>query len=660
VLARPPFVILRASSLGLALLLGACFDPDRTPLETESAGTTDGTTTGMACAPGDVQDCVCANDLAGTQRCRADGSGFEACECDGADGTTTEDPSTSTTEPPPPPECDDDADCADMAEGECQEGVCTPEGTCAVEFVAAGTPCGDDGQTECSAADSCDGRGQCSANDAVDGTACTECDLGICTCTAGACGDCPAFAPQNNFITARSIDGWTLTGGWALYREAPQSLNAGPIVFGGQVFGTDGNRSMPYPGGEIESSTARSGPMILPATLDFQSWNVDEGGGSYDNKFVRVSNDGGTTFITLADCQANPAAQPFCQQRDETRAPDDWDSISLPVPPELVGDVGIVEFAYATGDDCCQFERGWFIDVTNFATECACASDEGCGGLGSDCGAAVCGGSGECELDAVAAGTDCGDATANECNAPDACDGLGYCAPNQATTGLTDCSDCAAGAGACNACQEGVCVDCVGLAPTNDFGPGEAAFAGWVIEDLSGNGADWRLYGAAPQSQVAGSTPTNLSFAPSFGTDGNRQTPYPGLELEHSRITTTPDTVPPQITFSSWHVDEGSTDNKIIELSVDGGASWTTLVNCALGVGTPRPFCNFRNDPRAGTEWDEIVIDTAAFAGQVGQLRFTYNTNDACCNTERGWFIDNLGFAQYCSDSPFPVQRGGQ
>jgi hypothetical protein len=650
-----PLQILRVSSIGSVLLLGACFDPDPTPLETESAGTTEGTTMGgMVCEPGQVQDCVCENDSAGTQTCRADGSGFGACDCEGADSTTTIDP-TSTTEPPPP-ECDEDADCAGMAEGECQEGVCNRDGMCEVQLLPEGTACGDDGQTACSGADACDAAGQCSANDAPDGTPCTECALGVCACTAGACGDCAAFAPENNFVTARSIAGWALTGGWGLYREAPQSHNAGPIAFGGQVFGTDGNRSTPYPGGQVENSTARSGVMILPATLEFLSWNVDEGGGSFDNKFVRVSNDGGTTFVTLADCQANPGAQPFCQARDESRAPDDWDAISIPVPPELVGDVGIVEFAYDTGDSCCSFERGWFIDVTNFATECACAGDDSCEGLGSECGAAVCGGSGECELDAVAAGTDCGDATAVECNAPDACDGLGYCAPNLVANGLTECLDCPAGPGACNACQEGVCVDCIGLAPTNDFGVGETAFAGWVIEDLSGTGADWRIYGAAPQSQLAGSMPTNLSFAPSFGTDGNRQEPYPGLELEHSRITTTPDLVPAQLTFSSWHVDEGTTDNKIIELSVDGGASWTTLVNCIIGVGTPQIFCSQRNDPRLGTDWDNIVINVPpALVGQVGRLRFTYNTQDACCNFERGWFIDNLGFAQYCTDFPFPM-----
>lgn len=643
---------LRVSSIGLTLLVGACFNPEPTPLDTESGGTTGADTTdGGVCTPGDVAQCPC-DGFTGTQICNADGSGFGTCECASSDTTTTDDPTDTTTGPLP--ECTEDVDCEDMAPGECFEAVCGGDGMCVVQPLREGTACGDASEGECTGADACDARGNCVTHDAPDGSACRDCPLGVCACAAGSCGDCAAFAPENNFITPRSIEGWELTGGWGLHREAPQNFSTGPAVFGNQVLGTDGNRVAPYPGTENESSHARSGPLVLPATLEFLSWNVDEGSG-VDTKQVRVSIDGGASFTTLVDCTANPASQPFCQFRDDSRAPNDWDMISIPVPAPMVGQVGLVEFGYNTQDTCCGFEKGWYIDAIRFATECACVDDGSCAGLGGECGAAVCGASGECELDAVAAGTACGDAAQAECNAADACDGAGYCASNEATTGLTSCEDCPAGPGSCNACQAGACVNCIAQPATNDFSPGASAFAGWVVEDLSGNGADWRTYSAAPQNLLGGSVPVPLSFAPSFGTDGNRQTPYPGSETEHSRITTTPDVVPASLTFSSWHVDEGGggIDNKIIEVSVDGGASWNVLVNCS-GMPGGQPFCVFRNDGRLGNDWDNIVINTGAFAGQVGQLRFTYNTGDSCCDFERGWFIDNLNFAQYCSDSPFP------
>lgn len=652
-LRHSPVAAVVAALVGLAFV-PACFDPEPPTMASGTDSSAD--STGGACEAGATQACTCDDGQDSTQTCLDDGSGFGACECDGADTTAT-DPTTDPTEQPttddpstsgPPPRCADDDECADMARGECEVGVCDG-GMCVVQPVDAGEPCGDAAADGCTAADTCDGKGQCATNDAPEGFDCDGCELGVCACSAGACGDCDDFAAFNHFTTPRSIAGWTLTGGWGLYREAPQNFASGPTVFDSQVFGTDGNRVAPYPGNETETSTARTRPTILPATLDFLSWHVDEG--TIDTKQVRVSVDGGATFVNVADC-AFDATPVFCQASADTRPADAWDAISLPVPPDMVGQVGVVEFFYNTQDQCCSFERGWFIDAANFATECDCAEDATCAGFGGTCGASVCGVTGECELDAVAAGTDCGDATENQCNTADACDGLGYCATNNATNGLTQCEDCGAGFGNCNACQEGTCADCDALAAINDFS-NSSFIEGWVIEDLAGTGADWQLFASAPQSQAPGSTPTPLAFSLSFGTDGNRQAPYPGAETEHSRVTTPPDVVPAQITFASWNVDEGTgVDNKTIEISVDGGVSWTVLVDCN-GVGIPQPFCVSRNDPRAGNDWDAVAIDTAAFEGQVGQLRFTYNTGDGCCSFERGWFIDNMNFGEICFDSPF-------
>ena len=144
-----------------------------------------------------------------------------------------------------------------------------------------------------------------------------------------------------------------------------------------------------------------------------------------------------------------------------------------------------------------------------------------------------------------------------------------------------------------------------------------------------------------------------------MGTDGNRRPPYtnnPGEKrhLEHSRATSAPDVVPDMLTFDSWNDDEGGGfDTKLIELSIDGGMSWIVLEDCS--AGSVQPFCtNTAGMVRAGDDWDAITIDTSAYAGEVGILRITYNTGDDCCDTEQGWFIDNLNFSQICLD-PLPM-----
>jgi len=627
------------------VFVGGCFDPER-PSGTggDDDDATAGTgTTGGACEPGAVEPCVCEDGGEGTRGCAADGSGFGICACETVD--TTDDATVSSSAAPP--ECVLADDCTALEPSDC-EAVACDDGVCALEALDAGTACGDATMSECSGADQCDGAGTCANNDVAAGLRCTSCESGACTYAAGACGDCDEFAPTNSFTTERAIEGWTLSGDWGLYRAAPQNFSSGQVAFASQVFGTDGNRAEPYPSSEDEESTARTGPTVLPANLEFLSWNQDEGA-NVDTKQVRVSVDGGATFLTLVDCNVDGGMTPFCVNRSD-RAADDWDAISLALPPELIGEIGVVEFYYDTTDPCCDFERGWFIDELNFATECACVDDSTCAGLGSECGEAQCTAMGACDLDAVVAGTTCGDTTENQCDTADACDGVGFCASGQAVNGLTDCSDCPGGVGECNACQEGACVDCDATIPLNDFNFG-SEHGGWLIEDLSGTGADWQIFFGAPQSAVVGSVATPLSFAPSFGTDGNRQSPYPGAELEHSRVTTAPDTVPAAITFSSWNVDEAF-DNKVVEISVDDGESWAVLVDCDQQIGT-QVFCNDRFDPRSGDEWDAIVLDTAGFEGMVGRLRFTYNSKDGCCDLERGWFIDNLDFAQYCQESPF-------
>jgi hypothetical protein len=114
--------------------------------------------------------------------------------------------------------------------------------------------------------------------------------------------------------------------------------------------------------------------------------------------------------------------------------------------------------------------------------------------------------------------------------------------------------------------------------------------------------------------------------------------------------------VPATLTFISWHVDEGGDfyDDKTIEISVDGGVSWDLLVSCSSQPGG-QPFCVNVSDGRLGTDWDPISIDTSAWAGQTGRLRFSYESMDSCCEFERGWFIDDLNaFSISCNDDPFP------
>lgn len=419
------------------------------------------------------------------------------------------------------------------------------------------------------------------------------------------------------------------------------------IPFQGQVLGTDGNRSAPYPGGHEESSSARTKAFVLPAALSFRSWHLDEGGESYDNKRVRVSTDGGDSWVTLHDCQPDGKLVPLdvdqslCTRLSQRDA-DDWDDVSFEVPGDMVGLVGVVEFGYETGDSCCNFERGWFVDLTNFATECACGDDSVCDGFGTQCGGGVCGGGGACGLDPVGAGESCGSADATSCGSVDSCDADGYCQANNLVNLLT-CDDCAAGEQDCNGCLDGTCLDCESASDTF-----LAGLSGWTLDAESGG--NWALFSQVPGNEDGGPaiTPSDTAF---LGNDGLTVGAQDGTgEVVTATATSPVDEMPDLLVFDSWHIDEGGADDvKRVEVSTNLGETWTVLAACDDSDLAGFEFCAPVED-RGADEWDTIMLDTSAFAGMDAQLRFTYATSDECCGFEYGWYVDNLNFAQLCPD----------
>ncbi len=629
------------------LLVPGCFNPDPVSMDTDvdPTGSSTGTTTVSSDPTSETNPTTAPTTM----------------------GDTTE-PTTVADTTTDPGECSGDEDCADQA-GECEVATCNADGFCAVEDAAEGTACGDASDTECDAADTCDGNGSCVQNVVPDGMDCSGCDTGQCLCDAGTCGGCVAYADTNLFSTARSLNGWELSGDWGLYTEAPASQSeidgtlSPAVPFSNQVLGTDGNRSGPgYPGGHMEFSYARTPPTELPTSLEFQSWHLDEGAGSYDNKIIRISTDGGETWTDIISCVLDPGL-PFCQ-RVNARDADDWDAISLDLPAPLIGQVGIIEFSYDTFDSCCSFEKGWYIDVTNFATECACAADEVCEPYGTDCGGGVCGANGACNVDPVGAGTACGAADDNVCTAADTCDGFGYCQARDnypvfgsggPETQVVVCDFCEAGDD-CVGCSGGACQDCASLPALESFDfmnfpPNLAATFNWQFEALQGG--SWGVFFSIPNNEDndGALNPTN---APFFGIDGSTLGAADGAgEVNNATAVTRPDVFGDVLEFRSWHQDEGGTgaDRKRIDITVDDGTTWIPVVDCSVvGALSDFPFCVSVND-RDAEDWDDISIDISDYADMEGRIRFTYDTGDACCGFERGWFLDDLNFAQMC-DAP--------
>ncbi|HHH29788.1 MAG TPA: hypothetical protein ENK57_15785 [Polyangiaceae bacterium] len=198
-------------------------------------------------------------------------------------------------------------------------------------------------------------------------------------CIAAFCGDGFTWAGVETCDNGQTCgaDGWAVDFGqppaktsWGIYLSAPPSQqNPSSVVFPTPVFGTDGNQTTPYPTNENENSATFSPVQVIPSTLSFQSWHVDEGS-DVDNKAFSISVDGGNTYVTVMDCMTNGDGYPMCQLFQGPRGPDQWDTVAIPVPEDLVGQKGIIRIDYDTLDACCSFEQGWYLRNANFFTIC--------------------------------------------------------------------------------------------------------------------------------------------------------------------------------------------------------------------------------------------------------------------------------------------------
>lgn len=441
-------------------------------------------------------------------------------------------------------------------------------------------------------------------------------------------------------------------------REQPD----GAFVFEHPVLGTDGNRRHPYlfdGSVEREESSATSPATMIPETLRFRSWHLDEGF-AFDLKAVHVSSDG-TSFTRIAICEDDGTAPyAFCQPTF-VRGVDEWDDIELPVPAEFVGQVGYVRFVYDTTDDCCEVERGWYVDALNFAQDCACAGDAECGFLDSGCATGTCDlGTNECAPTAQNAGGSC-TADATEACSDAACDDNGWCAKNFLEYETESCDDCSDGPGLCSLCLAGTCQNCD---PIQDF-QGQFDSSQWLFT------GDWDLRSFAPAS--SNSPTTGLAFEQNLivlGNDGSRTGVAPWTfserEVETGSAITAPTVIPETLTFDSWHQDRGGNDTfdlvdaKTIRVSIDGGATWTTVVNC--DSNTTIPFCQPWATPaidRLQEDWDAIALPMpATLVGQTGIFEIAYDTVDLGSGWERGWYIDNLNINR-CDElyPPWPLPQ---
>jgi immune inhibitor A len=105
--------------------------------------------------------------------------------------------------------------------------------------------------------------------------------------------------------------------------------------------------------------------------------------------------------------------------------------------------------------------------------------------------------------------------------------------------------------------------------------------------------------------------------------------------------------VSPTLTFKTWYDTEEGWDFGFVQVSTDGGATWTSLSGTTT-TSNHDPDCFFIDEMPGYTGysggWLDETVDLSAYAGAASVLlRFRYETDPATLGL--GWFLDDIKVA---------------
>jgi hypothetical protein len=158
----------------------------------------------------------------------------------------------------------------------------------------------------------------------------------------------------------------------------------------------------------------------------------------------------------------------------------------------------------------------------------------------------------------------------------------------------------------------------------------EASDAGLVANDGWAWGHD-DVAGAHSGTQVWG---TRLGA--NYQNCADYRLDLPPLDLRYYQTS--------RLHFWHWYRTEAGYDGGNVQVSTDGGASWTVVTPEGGYPGTMSGGCNILAGQSgfvgSGASWREAIVDLSAFAGGAIRVRFWFASDGGV--RDRGWYVDDF------------------
>jgi len=188
-----------------------------------------------------------------------------------------------------------------------------------------------------------------------------------------------------------------------------------------------------------------------------------------------------------------------------------------------------------------------------------------------------------------------------------------------------------------------------------------AAMGVGFADDLESGDGNWS------EEVAAGSATWGLSTAQSHSPTHAWFVPDAAVKTDSRLWNTIAVPVGAGSTLHFWHryQFEGSDlyawDGAVLEISTDGGLTWTDLgpsiadngYNGTIRAGTVNPLAGRSGWIGALTTWTEVTVDLSSYAGSAAQIRWRVGC-DSSMGAE-GWYVDDVQITTPLPPNPAPV-----
>jgi hypothetical protein len=177
--------------------------------------------------------------------------------------------------------------------------------------------------------------------------------------------------------------------------------------------------------------------------------------------------------------------------------------------------------------------------------------------------------------------------------------------------------------------------------------------------------------GSSQWSEAVTIGATHWSITPGETHSGSHawRIPDPGNTSDSQLWTTTPFPTQASSRLTFWHLyqfEPGGFDGAVLEISTDGGATWSDLGSNITTAGyTGVVDGRFgKENPLAGRQawigkvdtWTQVTVDLSAYAGNMAQVRWRIGS-DASVG-DAGWAVDDVLLTSTAAELPPPALSG--